>query len=327
MSGDELAGHDIALVNLRCAEGLPGSESLDITACLRTLNEWAQRVRAETERHLYRAHDPKYAQHYRNSEAFLRASMMIQVLQEDCGVHYNKDRIREIDFTKSQDLFIHGMIGRANGGTCVSMPVLYTAIGRRLGYPIHLVTAKAHLFCRWDDGKERFNIEGAGEGFSAFDDAHYMNWPKPISETEVKAGRYLKSLSRGEELAVFLAARGHCLEDNGRPDEARVCYAQALQRQPNSADYFGFLVQSLGFRQRPDFQAAAQRPPIEPPLVYRSNFDPYANSQPRIQQGIDWAQPHSAAQPHNVFKPQVPTVGVPAGFANPAANSDFGLLE
>lgn len=124
MSDDELTGHDIGLINLRCAEGLPGSETLDITASLRKLNEWTQRVRVETERHLYRAHDPQYAKHYRNSEAFLRASMMVQVLQEDCGVHYNHERIREIDFTKSQDLFIHGMIGRANGGTCVSMPVL-----------------------------------------------------------------------------------------------------------------------------------------------------------------------------------------------------------
>jgi Transglutaminase-like superfamily len=158
MSDDELRRQDLALVNLRCAEGLPGSEKLDIQKCLATLNQWTQRVRAETERHLYRAHDPRYAKHYRNSEAYLRASMMIQVLQQDCGIHYNKERIRDIDFTKSQDLFINGMVGTDNGGTCVSMPVLYTVVARRLGYPVFLVTAKAHVFCRWDDGKERFNI-------------------------------------------------------------------------------------------------------------------------------------------------------------------------
>ncbi len=222
MTDDELRRQDLALVNLRCAEGLPGSENLDIQSCLATLNQWTQRVRFETERHLYRAHDPKFAKHYRNSEAYLRASMMIQVLQEDLGVKYNMERVRDIDFTKSQDLFIHGMIGHDNGGTCVSMPVLYTAIARRLGYPIFLTTAKAHVFCRWDDGKERFNIEGSGNGFSAFDDEHYMKWPKPISPEEVEAGYYLKSLSPGEELAVFLSARGHCLEQQTNSRSSRM---------------------------------------------------------------------------------------------------------
>src|SRR3972149_6366595 len=317
---DELQGQDIAVMNLRCAEGLPGSEQFDIHRCLRTLDQWAKQIRVETERHLYRAHDPRFAKHYRNSEAYLCASMMIQVLQEDCGVHYNKDRIRDVDFTKSQDLFIHGMIGRKNGGTCVSMPVLYTAIARRLGYPVYLVTAKAHLFCRWDDGKERFNIEGSGEGFSAFDDGHYMNWPKPISEAEVKAGHYLKSLTPGEELAVFLAARGHCLEDNGRTAEARVCYAQALQRQPGSPDFFSFLVQSLGFRQRPDFQQVARRQPVEPPPVYPISHDPFGYSRSNVNPGVGWAQPSASAHPYNVFKRFVPSTGVPNSLAIPVAD-------
>jgi hypothetical protein len=197
---------------------------------------------------LYRAHDPKFAKQYRNSEAYLRASMMIQVLQEDLGVHYNIERVRDIDFTKSEDLFIHGMIGRNNGGTCVSMPVLYTAIGRRLGYPIFLTTAKAHLFCRWDDGKERFNIEGSGEGFSAFDDDYYMKWPQPIAETEVQAGLYLKSLTPREEMAVFLAARGHCLEDNGRLNECYVAYSLANHLAPTHPEYGTFLTAAVGKR-------------------------------------------------------------------------------
>ncbi len=40
------------------------------------------------------------------------------------------------------------MIADDNGGTCVSMPVLYTAVARRLGYPVKLVLAKGHAFCR-----------------------------------------------------------------------------------------------------------------------------------------------------------------------------------
>jgi hypothetical protein len=266
MPSEQLEQQDFALLNLRCAEGLPGSEKLDVEQCLATLDNWAKGVRFETERHLYRAHDPRYAKLYRNSEAYLRASMMLQILQEDCGVHYNHDRIRDIDFTRSQDLFLHGMVGSDNGGTCVSMPVLYAAIGRRLGYPIYLTTAKEHVFCRWDDGKERFNIEGSGEGFSSFDDAHYMNWPKSISDAEVKAGEYLQSLNAAESFAVFLAARGHCLEDNGRHAEARVSYAQAAALAPKRSIYQGYLVQSMGTVRQPGFQPA-RRPP-HPSMVY-----------------------------------------------------------
>lgn len=256
MSDEQLEALDIAVLNLRCAEGLPGAEKLDIQKCRRQLDEWAGKVRFETERHLYRVHDPRYADHYRNSEAYLRASMMLQVLQEDCGVHYNHDRIRDIDFTNSQDLFIHGIIGSENGGTCVSMPVLYTTIGRRLGYPIKLVLARQHVFCRWDGPKEKFNIEGSGEGFAAHEDEYYMKFPMPITKKEVRAGIYLRSLSPREELAVFLEARGYCLEDIGRFDESYVAYSMANHLAPKIPQYEDHLIMALRKQHQAKLMAA-----------------------------------------------------------------------
>jgi len=249
MSDEQLSDLDIAVMNLRCAEGLPGAKHLDIQKCRRQLDRWAAKVKSETDRHLYRVNDPRFAEHYRKSVPYFKASMMLQVLQEDCGVHYNHARIRDIDFTKSQDLFLHGMIGNDNGGTCVSMPVLYTAIGRRLGYPIKLVLAKAHVFCRWDGPKDRFNIEGTGEGFSSFEDDYYMKWPKPISEAEAKAGFYLRSLLPREEMAIFLATRGHCQEDTGKFNECYVSYSLANQLAPRHPEYGGFLTAAVMKRQ------------------------------------------------------------------------------
>ncbi len=46
------------------------------------------------------------------------------------------------------------------------MPVLYVAIGRRLGYPLELVTTKGHVFACWEDSNDRFNIEGTNEGLN-----------------------------------------------------------------------------------------------------------------------------------------------------------------
>jgi hypothetical protein len=83
---ENLEDVDIAEMNLLCAAGLPGAENLDINHALATLDAWARRVAFETDRHLYRVTDPRYADHYRHSEAYLRAEMLLQALQEDLGV-------------------------------------------------------------------------------------------------------------------------------------------------------------------------------------------------------------------------------------------------
>jgi hypothetical protein len=238
MSPEQLAAVDIAELNLHCAEGLPGAERLDIAKCLARLDEWAARVRGETERHLYRAHDPRWSEHFKHSENWLRCEFLAQVLQQDCGVHYNMKRIRDMDFRNSKDLLIHGMIYDPNGGTCVSMPVMHVAVGRRLGYPLRLVLTKGHVFCRWDDGKERFNIESTGEGGTdSYPDEHYKSWPMAWTGLEAQANRYLISLSPAEELACFLGSRGHCFLQNGRITQARDTFAIAGRLAPLDPAY------------------------------------------------------------------------------------------
>ena len=263
MTPEQLAEVDIAEMNLLCATGLPGAEDLDVDDCLATLDEWAAQVGRETERHLYRLYDPRHAEHYGHSEARLRAEMLAQVLAEDCGVRYNMERIRSIDFTNSKDQFIHGMIGDSNGGTCVSMPVLYVAVGRRLGYPLSLVLAKGHVFARWDDSNagETFNIETTGNGGTGFPpDQHYRSWPHPVTDAEVKAGVYLKPLGPADELACFLAARGHCLLDNGRLSDAQTAYGHAHRLSPKDPLYLAWLNDAVR-RQSPH---AARTAPIAP---------------------------------------------------------------
>ena len=93
MSPAELEKVDIAEMNLLCAQGLPGAEKLDVRKCLSMLDQWALRVKGETERHLYRLTDPGYkdhAEHYKHSEARFRAEWLVTVLQKDVGVHYYK---------------------------------------------------------------------------------------------------------------------------------------------------------------------------------------------------------------------------------------------
>lgn len=242
---DGLAQVDIAVMNLLCAKDLPGSESLDIDAITNKLDEWAARVKAETDKYY-----PRFRRNpaeNNNSEADFRMLTLVSVLQLDLGVHYNMARVSEPDFKNSKDLFIHGMVGSDNGGTCVSMPVLYIAVGRRLGYPLKLVLTREHTFVRWEGNGERLNIEGSSTGMNTYPDEHYRSWPHPVKDEWVQSGEFLKSLTQQEELADFLASRGHCLNDLGRLDQARQCYEAAAKLNPRVQAYRYFIAMNDAF--------------------------------------------------------------------------------
>lgn len=234
---------DIAMMNLWCAQGLTAAGEINIPEQSATLDLWAKRVQTETERHLYRFR--ANPQEYHSSEAYFRMLMMAVVLYEDFNIRYNPARISRPEnlnlndhfFADSQDIFVHGLLGSRRMGTCSSMPVLYAALGRRLGYPLKLVTTKAHLFLRWEDAKERFNLEATGQGMNRYDDEHFKRWPFPVSEEEIRTEGYLKSLTAAEELAVFLSLRANCLKEAGQPNEAAICYAQAARLAPHSRAY------------------------------------------------------------------------------------------
>jgi len=229
---------DIALMDLLCAQGLPGAERLNVTNCLLMLDAWAGHVQVETERNLHQFRDNPGD--FYNSEGYFRMLLMAAVVYEDFGIRYNPARMvmpGNIDpndhfFADSRDIFIHGLIGDRRMGTCSSMPVLYIAIGRRLGYPLKLATTKAHLFIRWDDGTDRFDVEATGKGMNRYDDEHFKQWPFPVSDEEIRNDGYLKSLTPAEELAVFLSLRGNCLKEAGRRAQAASCYAAALRLAP-----------------------------------------------------------------------------------------------
>jgi hypothetical protein len=225
------------------AQGLPAAEDIDVAESLRALDAMAERVRTETDRHLYRFH--RNPAEFENSQGYFRMLMLAVVLAEDFQIHYASDKIataadaRPDDrfFANSETLFLHGLTGPRHEGTCSSLPVLYVAVGRRLGYPLKLVTTKGHMFVRWENGAERFNIEATARGLSRFDDEYYRHWPFEISPAEEAAQGYLKSLTPAEELAVFLSIRGMCLREAGRAQEAADAFSAAAKLAPHCRGY------------------------------------------------------------------------------------------
>jgi hypothetical protein len=239
----DLANLPIEQLDLLCAAGLDSAHDPDRKRCADTLKAWAEHVRKETERHECRFE--RNPAEFENSPGFFRMLMLSVVLAEDYRIHYDPQRqagpasSREGDgfFTKPSSVFLHGLLGPERTGTCSSLPVLYVALGRQLGYPLKLVTTKGHLFVRWEDPAERFNVEVTGHGINRFDDDYYRHWPFELAPAEEQADGYLKSLGPAEELAVFLSVRAMCLTDLGRVPEAIEAFDEAARLAPGCQAY------------------------------------------------------------------------------------------
>jgi hypothetical protein len=224
----ECARFDVAEVDLACAAGLPGSESLDCAACLDFVDRAAAWARLHTDAtlHLYRA-DPDA---YDRTEGVFRMVAVMSVLWRGMGVRYNADRIAAPEhFGDGRDDFLHGIV-QGRGGTCASLPVLLAAVARRLGYPVRLVRAPAHLFCRWDDSAAgvRFNVEVNETGMNSHPDEHYLTWPHDVRGWDwARETLWLRSLTPRQEVAMAWSKRGHCLDSNGRLGDALDAFAAA----------------------------------------------------------------------------------------------------
>lgn len=245
MTPNQLQAVDIAVLNLDCAKGLPGAENIDVPQLCRLLDACADHVRSETDRSFHKFQENPGD--YENSEAYFRALALICILEEDMGAHYNLNCLTSNDYSHVDDVMLTGLLGPNRSGTCASMPVLYIAVGRRLGYPLKLVAAGPHLFARWEspDGKVRFNIEGTNHGLSCHSDEFYRSWPVKISDDEVKTGLVLRSMPAVEELGTFLTIRGDVLQDLGRLPEAQLCYAEAHALIPPHDGFFGNLAEAV----------------------------------------------------------------------------------
>jgi hypothetical protein len=258
---------DIVERNLRAAEALPGAENLDVSVALARLDEWSETVRRATADNLHKfRRSPAQFDH---SESLWRMVALTMTLKDEFGIRYDPSLMQVMDWRDSRHTFIHGLLGEGRTGTCPSLPALVVALGRRLGYPLFLVRAPAHLFCRWDDAAAgvRFNVEYNGTGMTDYPDEYYRHWPSewPTELADYEGTlppdkqSYLRPLSPTEETAEFLSLRGHCLEDNGRLSEAVAAYHWAMHFDPTYPGYREFFRKAMD-----NFVVASGRQPGDP---------------------------------------------------------------
>jgi hypothetical protein len=210
-----------------------------------------------------------------------RVMVMITVLQRDLGVKYNLAfNEGDYDGRDSRNLFIHGLL-TGHGGTCNTMPVLYTAIGRRLGWPLRLVLAKEHMFCRWDKpNDERFNIEATSPGFVSRPDEHYHHLPKPLSPAELERGWYLQSVTRREEVAEFYALNGLCRCENMHMTQAVQSFQWASSISPEDPRPFnGWIMATILKRAFAKLRWQSKSRPAAPALLMPAPLNEFERAQ------------------------------------------------
>jgi len=232
MPDAELAAIDIARVNLACAAGLPEEPTQEQAAeCVDRLDHYARCAKHYTDRQ-----KPEFGRHpnvYDHSEAIFRIVCMVRILQTQFNVVYHPRRKSVESPVETRDSFIHGTL-LGPGGTCATLPVVYAAVGRRLGYPLKLVAAHGatanHLFVRWDEPNERFNVEVNDTGMNVHPDSYYRTGLYETTPEAETAGCFLQSMAPRKELANFLVQRAWQWYDLGKLRQAvdSWCWATAI---------------------------------------------------------------------------------------------------
>lgn len=246
---EEIARCDIALMNLLCAEGLPGAEDMSIPKYLARLDNMAAFIRKKTEQELpYFRMDPARANLPPDApEEFFRICSLIRIMKDNFGMHYDRDLeagLRDksssvLGYLDSKLLLINGLLSEKRNGTCQSIPVMVVALGRRLGYPLFLTANRFHVWARWEGRGLRFNIDAScpGNSFGNDSDDYFRTYPQPWPEVDKCGGYYLKNFTPADELALFLWSRAWVLTCHHRFEESIPFWAKACFLAPSEPQY------------------------------------------------------------------------------------------
>ena len=115
-------------------------------------------------------------------------------------------------------------------GTCLSLSILYLALGQHLNLPFYGVHVPGHFFVRYDDGKERINIETTRQGETLPDDYYLQTY----FYGQKNQSQYLKNLDDREVVAVYLSNLGNQYKLKGLYDRAIDILGYALDLAPDS---------------------------------------------------------------------------------------------
>ncbi len=300
LSDTQLARLDPLIANLIVARGIPGLEHLDITAYAKTVDDWAARIDAANKvSEPFCKDEPTYKV---SREFWMAGGMAVMLAGPRFGISYTSENL---DAAHPEQQFIHGVIDTRRG-TCATMPVLYMAIAHRLGWPIHAVVSRDHMWARWDDGipphkgGQRFNLEatnaessGAEGSFASLTDEQYAKWLE-TPQAFIDRGSDMTSLSPRQLLGVFLQSRAGYWRARGDRVHQESDLALAVKCFPQNIDirrcYQSLISPEPWPRWRPPRRTVHGKPPLDVERINRENLERMRPPEPSPQPTNDPAQ-------------------------------------
>jgi len=135
-------------------------------------------------------------------------------------------------------------------GNCISMPLLFVILGQKLGIPVAITTAPAHLYVKFrGDNGLWYGVETTSGGGWADDDWQKKQFPR-LTEKAIANGIYLQPLTKKETVVVIVESlleyyeSQHSVEAN----RARVRLA-LLQLDHYPKDVVAMMHVYLGYRE------------------------------------------------------------------------------
>jgi tetratricopeptide (TPR) repeat protein len=128
-----------------------------------------------------------------------------------------------------ENYLIDSVLARKRGN-CLGLSLLWLSLAERLDLPFRGVYVPGHCFVRFEGTGAPVNVEFS-EGGAPWEDDRYRREFRLAPERP-----YLRSLSSGEMMGVFLKSLGAAYARKGRDEEALRIYAEAERLSPALPD-------------------------------------------------------------------------------------------
>ncbi len=136
---------------------------------------------------------------------------------------------------REQDYYYLNRFFDTKIGNCYTMPLLYVAIGQRLGWPLYIVHVPDHMFVRYIDPHFPIqNIETTSGGAHVPDEKYAKDFS--VSKTGHKNGTYLRTSTHRELLGDLVSTNGIRFAQKGQTFKAITYFKVAIKLNPRCVE-------------------------------------------------------------------------------------------